>query len=90
MSDLSTDILPAVTSKNTYGTMIKSSSHAKKRFKCPYCYKLFERTYVLKCHIRHHTGEKPYVCKICSRRFSQRYPLLRHLARFHPGEKPDT
>lgn len=50
---------------------------------CPYCPKSFGRTDVLKCHIRIHTGEKPYVCNKCNRKFVQRSHLLKHYARFH-------
>ena len=56
----------------------------KKRYPCPVCGGMFTE---LSSHMRKHTGEKPYQCNICERRFSHRNAMVMH-QRTHTGERP--
>ena len=51
-------------------------------FKCGYCGKGFSRAWVLKGHVRMHTGEKPYQCSTCGGAFADRSNLRQHLQTF--------
>eukprot|EP00471_Norrisiella_sphaerica_P009773 CAMPEP_0184502138 /NCGR_PEP_ID=MMETSP0113_2-20130426/49437_1 /TAXON_ID=91329 /ORGANISM="Norrisiella sphaerica, Strain BC52" /LENGTH=309 /DNA_ID=CAMNT_0026891153 /DNA_START=254 /DNA_END=1183 /DNA_ORIENTATION=+ len=54
-----------------------------KSFKCPVCKKIFDSRYGLRRHIRSHTGERPYTCDWCGRKFRQGTHLSGHINSRH-------
>ena len=64
----------------------EESNQPKKLFECDVCFKKLSSNY-LKIHKRIHTGEKPYACEFCDKRFTAPPSLTFH-RRIHTGERP--
>ena len=48
-------------------------------FTCDFCGKVYCRKYVLKIHMRTHTGFKPLQCKVCDKSFSDPSNMKKHV-----------
>ena len=66
--------------------LLNSTSSSKLRHECVYCGKRFPTPSKLQRHSLSHTGEKPFSCNVCMKKFSQMAHLRNHLRHAHKIE----
>uniref|UniRef100_A0AAY4AAM5 C2H2-type domain-containing protein n=1 Tax=Denticeps clupeoides TaxID=299321 RepID=A0AAY4AAM5_9TELE len=50
---------------------------------CPQCEKRFSLHHQLKKHLRFHSGERPFSCSYCGKKFAEKSYLRLHLQKSH-------
>ncbi len=63
-----------------------ASSANSGQFRCPFCNKPYHARWMLERHLPSHTGQRPYKCLRCERRFSLQSSAVRHVKNVHKGE----
>ena len=63
----------------------KFPDYANRKIICLFCSRKFWSAEDLRRHVRTHTGERPYSCDICNRRFTLKHSMLRHKKKHDSG-----
>lgn len=70
-----TDVALAASSGSNTPSIIRRDEGP---FKCPICFKAFQKKYYLTVHNKVHTGERPFKCPACAKAFKSKWTLSCH------------
>ncbi|KAK3587912.1 hypothetical protein CHS0354_014426 [Potamilus streckersoni] len=66
----------------------KTEEEKEYKFICPHCGKRYLSKANFDDHLNKHTGDKPYSCEVCHRKFGFRTMLAKHRIFVHSTERP--
>ncbi len=76
--------------KPTSLTPTQQNKDLQPTYNCPFCAKPFHARWMLERHLPSHTGQRPYKCMRCERRFSLQSSAVRHVKNVHKNEDFDA
>ncbi|TDL28780.1 hypothetical protein BD410DRAFT_243784 [Rickenella mellea] len=84
--------IPSYVTSTQTGGDVGQNDDPRKKYQCAQCPRAFARAYNLKTHMATHDPNrpKPHICphRACSRSFSRKHDLGRHLVSIHRDETP--
>uniref|UniRef100_A0A6B0UNY9 Putative transcriptional repressor salm n=1 Tax=Ixodes ricinus TaxID=34613 RepID=A0A6B0UNY9_IXORI len=78
---------PSAFSSPTGFSTLHGVHHTNRPHRCHLCFRAFGNKAHLRRHLLSHTGEKPFGCPFCERRFSQACNAKVHVANVHSQAK---
>ena len=62
----------------------KDPQQCSRKVACLFCHDTFSSREAFRSHVQRHTGEKPYTCNHCDRKFTLKQSLVRHSKKHDP------